>query len=124
MRKIVLYSYHIDEERLSCTRNLMLERELINIESRDEHELIFAINSTPASKTRLAISSKPGQVYYNKNNNTYRVWFDSENRDQAIAAIGNYILDHVASEIKYHSSFISKLNEERLNAIKLLEQLP
>lgn len=124
MRKIVLYSYNIDEERFSCTSNLVLEREIINIESRDEHELIFAVSTIPSSKIRVSIASKPGQVYYNKDSGTYRVWFDTADRDAAIEAVGNYILDHVADEIKYHSSFIQKLNDERLMAIKLLENLP
>ena len=124
MRSIVLYTYHIDEQRFSQTMNLRLERELVNIESRNEHELIFAINDRPERRNRIAIASKPGKVYYDKDSETYRVWFDTQDRDKAIEAIGNYILDNVAAEIRTHESFIRRLNNEKESAIKLLESLP
>lgn len=126
MRKIVLYTYHIDEERFSQTSNLNLERETVDIESRNEHELIFAVsnNNNNMRQTRIAIAAKPGKVFHDYDSATYKVWFDVPDRDKAIEAIGNYILDHVASEIRTHESFIKRLNAERQQAIKLLESLP
>lgn len=124
MRKIVLYTYHIDEERFSQTSNLILERETVDIEGRNEHELIFAVSNNNMRQTRIAISIKPGKVFHDYDSRTYRVWFDSPDRDKAIEAIGNYILDHVASEIRTHESFIKRLDEERQQAIKLLESIP
>lgn len=125
IRTIVLYTYYIDEERLSQTSNLRLERETVNIESRNEHELIFAIPvSQQMNKTRIPIASKPGKVYYNHDANEYRVWFDTADRDKAIEAIGNYILDRVAREIRTHESFIKRLENERTSATQLLEKLP
>lgn len=124
MRKIVLYTYHIDEERFSQTSNLMLEREIANLESRNERELIFAVSTIPNVHTRIAIASRPGLVYHDRDSATYRVWFDSPNRDKAIEAIGNYILDRVAPEIRTHQSFIKRLQNERARALKLLEKLP
>ena len=124
MRKIVLYTYHIDEERFSQTSNLYLERETVDIESRNEYELIFAVSNSNMRQTRIAIAAKPGKVFHDYDSATYRVWFDAPDRDKAIEAIGNYILDHVASEIRTHESFIKRLNTERQQAIKLLESLP
>ena len=125
IRTIVLYTYYIDEERLSQTSNLRLERETVNIESRNEHELIFAVPiSQQMNKTRIPIASKPGKVYYNHDANEYRVWFDTADRDKAIEAIGNYILDRVAPEIRTHQSFIKRLQNEQASAIKLLKNLP
>lgn len=125
MRKpIVLYSYHVDEERFIQNSNLVLEREIVNIESRNERELIFAVSTTFTPKIRVAIASKPGQVYYNRDADEYRVWFYSPDRDAAISAVGNYILDHVSAEIRTHASFIERLQKERFNAVKLLESIP
>ena len=124
MRKIVLYTYHIDEERFSQTSNLNLERETVDIESRNESELIFAVQNKHMRQVRIAIAAKPGKVFHDCDDRVYRVWFDSPDRDKAIEAIGNYILDHVASEIRTHESFIKRLDAERQQAIKLLESLP
>ena len=124
MRKIVLYTYHIDEKRFSQTSNLYLEHETVDIESRNEHELIFAVSNNNMRQTRIAIAAKPGKVFHDFDDGVYRVWFDSPNRDKAIEAIGNYILDHVASEIRTHESFIKRLDAERQQAIKLLESIP
>ena len=124
MRKIVLYTYHVDEERFSQTSNLMLEREVINLESRNERELIFAVGTLPSMHTRISIASRPGLVYYDQDSASYRVWFDSPDRDKAIEAIGNYILDRVAPEIRTHQSFIKRLQNERARALMLLENLP
>ena len=124
MRKIVLYTYHIDEERFSQTSDLYLERETVGIESRNEYELIFAVSNNNMRRTRIAIAAKPGKVFHDCDSATYKVWFDVPDRDKAIEAIGNYILDHVASEIRTHESFIRRLDAERQQAIKLLESLP
>lgn len=124
MRKIVLYTYHIDEERFSQTSNLMLERATINLEHRNEHELIFAIGSDHARQIRIAIAAKPGEVYYDRDSSTYRVWFDEPDRNKAIEAIGNYILDRVSPEIRTHESFIKRLQNEQTRARKLLDKLP
>lgn len=124
MRKIVLYTYHVDEERFSQTSNLMLEREIINLEGRNEHELIFAVGTLPTMCTRISVASKPGLVYYDQDSASYRVWFDSPDRDKAIEAIGNYILDRVAPEIRTHQSFIKRLQKEQASAKKLLEKVP
>ena len=124
MRKIVLYTYYINEERFNQTSNLRLERETVNIESRNEHELIFAISNQQMSHVRIPVASIPGKVYYDHNTSTYRVWFDSPDRDKAIEAIGNYILDRVSPEIRTHQSFIKRLQTERASAMKLLEQIP
>ena len=124
MRKIVLYTYHVDEERFSQTSNLMLEREINNLEGRNERELIFAISTLPNMRTRISIASRPGLVYHDRDSSSYRVWFDSPNRDKAIEAIGNYILDRVAPEIRTHQSFIKRLQKEQASAIKLLEKVP
>ncbi len=124
MRKIFLYTYHIDEERFSQTSNLMLERETVNIEGRNEHELIFAIGNSHMHQIRIAVASGPGKVYYDSNSATYRVWFDGPDRDKAIEAIGNYILDRVAPEIRNHKSFIERLEKERARAFSLLEKIP
>lgn len=123
MRKIILYTYYIDEQRLETNNNLMLERNIVNLESRSEHELIFAVGTRLGRNIRVGIASKPGKVYHNSNNNTYNVWFDAVDRDAAIEAIGNYILDNVSREIRTHKSFIRRLESEQLNAIKLLEGL-
>lgn len=124
MRKIVLYTYNVDEERFSQTSNLMLEREVVNLEGRNERELIFAISTLPNIRTRISIASRPGLVYYDRDSGSYRVWFDFPDRDKAIEAIGNYILDRVAPEIRTHQSFIERLQDELASARKLLEKLP
>ena len=124
MRKIVLYTYHLDEERFSQTSNLMLEREVVNLECRNEHELIFAISTLSNIRTRISVASRPGLVYYDRDSASYRVWFDSPDRDKAIEAIGNYILDRVTPEIRRHQSFIKRLQNEQASAIKILEKLP
>ena len=95
----------------------------MGLESRNEHELIFAINTKPTPKMRFAVSSNPGQVYYDPDSSTYRVWFDGYEKDKAIEAIGNYILDRVAPEIRNHVSFIKRLQDEQDQAMKLLEQV-
>lgn len=128
MRKIALYTYNIDEERFSHTSNLVLEQGAGNVASHNEHELIFAISTLPNTHMRIAIASRPGLVYYDRNSASYRVWFDAPdrvwfdapNRDKAIEAIGNYILDRIAPEIRTHKSFIERLQNER--AISLLER--
>ena len=124
MRKIVLYTYNVDEERFSQRLNLQIEREIVNIESYNEKELIFAVNTLPTDHARVAIASRSGKVYYDRNSETYRVWFDAPDRDRAIEAIGNYILDRVAPEIRNHKSFIERLQYERDSARKLLDKLP
>ena len=124
MRKIVLYTYHVDEERFSQMSNLMLEREIVNLEGRNERELIFAIGTLPNMRTRISIASRPGLVYHDRDSASYRVWFDSPDRDKAIEAIGNYILDRVAPEIRTHQSFIKRLQKEQASAMKLLEKVP
>ena len=124
MRMIVLYTYYVDEERFSQTTNLMLERETVDIESRYEHELIFAVSTVGMRKTRIAIASRPGKVYYDENKHAYLVWFDDVNRDKAIEAIGNYILDRVAPEIRTHQSFIKRLQHEQAIATVLLGKIP
>lgn len=124
MRRVVLYTYDVNEERFSQTTHMVLEREIKNIESFNEKELIFVVGTLPNSHVRIAVASRPGKVYYDRDNGTYRVWFDSIDRDKAIEAIGNYILDRVAPEIRTHQSFIKRLQDEQANAIKLLEQLP
>ena len=123
MIKIVLYTYHIDEERFSQNSDLILEREISNFESRNEKELIFAVGTLPTMHIRIAIASKQGEVYYDQHKHLYRVWFYEHNKDKAIEAIGNYILDRVAPEIRTHRSFIKRLENERISAIKLLENL-
>ncbi len=121
MRKIVVYTYHIDEKRFDQSNDLILERDTINIESRHEHELIFAVSNQAYKRSRVAIASKPGAVYYDHHANTYRVWFNSPDRDKAIEAIGGYILDHIASEIRTHRSFVDRLRKEQ--AINSLESI-
>lgn len=122
MRRIMLYTYHIFNQCLSQTANLHLERDLDDVESRNEHELIFAVHTNPAINIRLAIASKPGVVYHDQDSETYRVWFDEPNRDKAIEAIGNYILDTISDEIKFHKSFIKRINEDKDRASKLLDR--
>lgn len=124
MKKIVLYTYRIDEERFSQTSNLMLEQGVVNLENYNERRLIFAVSTIPDVHIRIAIASRPGLVYYDRNSATYRVWFDAPDRDKAIEAIGNYILDQIAPEIRTHQSFIKRLQDEQASAIKLLEKLP
>lgn len=124
MRKIVLYIYHVDEERFSQTSNLMLEREIINLEGRNERELIFAVGTLPNMHTRISIASRPGLVYHDRDSASYRVWFDEPDRNKAIEAIGNYILDRVSPEIRTHESFIKRLQNEQARARKLLDKLP
>ena len=124
MKKIVLYTYHIDEERFSQTSNLMLEQEVVNLENYNERGLIFAISTIPNVHVRISVASRPGRVYYDRDSAAYRVWFDAPDRDKAIKAIGNYILDRIAPEIRTHQSFIKRLQDEQASAIKLLEKLP
>lgn len=124
MRKIVLYSYHSDEQRFSQTNNLVLEREVVGIETYKEHEITFAINTLPVPRIRVTVASKPGEVYYDNAQHIYRVWFDNADRDKAIEAIGNYILDQVAIEIRTHESFIKRLQKEQANASELLKKIP
>lgn len=125
MRKIVLYTYNIDERRFSQTSNLMIEREVVNIESRDEHELIFAVGTVSGMHAcRIPIASRPGMVYFDKSSSTYRVWFDEPNKDAALEAIGNHILDQVAPAIRTHRSFIKRLQEEKESAMELLNKVP
>ncbi len=124
MRKIVLYTYRSDEERFSQTSNLMLEHDAINRENRNKQELIFAVSTLPNTPTRIPIASRPGLVYYDQNSAAYRVWFDSPDRDKAIGAIGNYILDRISPEIRTHKSFIERLQIEQASAAKILELLP
>ena len=123
MRTIVLYIYHIYEQRLSQISDLKLEPDLVDTENYNNYELIFAINDKGGMSSRIAIPSKPGVAYYDHYTYTYRVWFDTPDRDKAIEAIGNYILDHVASEIKTHRSFINRLKKEQAQAIELLESI-
>mgnify|MGYP006872996632 CR=1 FL=1 len=113
MRRIVLYAYHVDEERLSQTLDMTIERDIVNIESRNEHELIYAIPIHGNRNTRLAIASRPGKVYFDQDATCYRVWFDTPDKDKAIEEIGNYILDRIHPEIKYHESFIKRLEDEK-----------
>lgn len=122
MRTIVLYNYYVDEQRMDQNFDLVLERNYINLGSRNEHELIYAVSNKLDRKARYGIASKPGVVYHDHDANIYRVWFDVPNRDKAIEAIGNYILDHVSSEIKSHKSFIERLEKEKKAAIKLLDK--
>ena len=65
----------------------------------------------------------PGTVYYDRDANTYRVWFDSPDREKALESIGDYILDHVSSEIRTHESFINRLEKEKQQAINLLNSV-
>lgn len=123
MRKIVLYTYNVNEERFSQTSNLILEREIVNLESRNERELIFAVGTLPNMRTRISVASRPGLVYHDRDSASYRVWFDSPDRDKAIEAIGNYILDRIAPEIRTHQSFIKRLQNEQQQAINLLESV-
>ena len=124
MRKIVLYTYHIDEERFSQTSNLMLEQEAVNLENYNGRRLIFAVSTIPDVHIRISVASRPGRVYYDRNSATYRVWFDTPDRDKAIEAIGNYILDRIAPEIRTHQSFIKRLQAEQAMLTLLLEKLP
>lgn len=124
MRKIVLYTYHIDEERFSQTSNLMLEQEAVNLENYNDRGLIFAVSAIPDVHIRIPIASHPGLVYYDRNSATYRVWFDAPDRDKAIEAIGTYILVRIAPEIRTHQSFIKRLQNERADIIESLENLP
>ena len=124
MTRVVLYTYNIDEERFSQTSHVMLEREIKDIESVNEHELVFVVGTLPNAHMRISVAPKPGKVYYDRNSASYRVWFYSQDRDKAIEAIGNYILDRVAPEIRTHQSFIERLQNERASAMKLLDKLP
>lgn len=123
MKKIVVYTYYIDEERFEQLNDLILERNIVNLETRNERELVFAISIQGTHNTRIAIAAKPGEVYYNRDNNCYRVWFYLPDRDGAIEAIGNYILDRISPEIKHHRSFIDRLRDETIKALNLLDSL-
>lgn len=120
MLDIYVYTYNSDEQRFSHNGHMRLEREIINIESRNEHELVYAVNKHLDTPIRIALASKSGKVYFDKASQTYRVWFYTPDRDAAIAAIGNYILDNISETIRTHQSFIDRLTKERDNAIDIL----
>jgi len=124
MKKIHLYSYYVNEENFKYDNDTLLERDTLNMESSNKREVTFAVKLHPQTHARIPISSKAGEVFYNSDTETYRVWFYEPNRNKAIEAIGNYILDRVPPVIRQHESFIARLENERLQAIKLLEDLP
>lgn len=124
MRKICLYTYNIDEPRFSQTNNLMLERRFV-----EDQEQVFAFSTGVKDDTnrlrsyRVAISSNPGEVYYDIDAGSYRVWFDAPDYDKAVEIISNYILDRIDIEIRTHQSFIDRLNRDRDLASELFENI-
>lgn len=119
-RKIALYIYDSDtKEFKSYTVGMTLERQIIDMESRNEHERVYAVNAS--KKIRFEIADRPDEVFHNHDNHTYSVWYDKPDYYRAIDAIGNYILDHIAPVIRDSKSFLERLQEKKLAAIKLLE---
>ena len=120
-RKIVLYVYDSDIQQLDMIRDLTIERQILDIESRNERERVYAIS--PSKKIRRIVADRPGKVYHDRDSHTYSVWYDGPYYTMAVDAIGNYILDHIAPVIRDSESFLRNLNEKKMAAIRLLENL-
>lgn len=120
-RKIVLYVYDTDTREINTHFDMILERQIIDMESRNERERVYAVNLS--AKRRYEISDKSDTVFYDHDSHTYRIWYDEPDIDRAIYAIGNYILNSIGSDILDIENLLTKKQEEELAAINLLEKL-
>lgn len=119
MRKIVIFSYNVNDSRLSKTNNMIKYREIQNIGGKDEKEMNYAKSTKPDNKANILIAPYPEKVYYNESNETYNVWFDDPGPVNEYAAniLFNYISTQFNDEIEKLETLIEfyKNRKEKLN---------
>ena len=120
-RKIVLYRYNIDTQELDTYLDMTLERQTIDMESRNERERVYAVNIP--KKIRYEIASKSDTIFYDHDSHTYLVWFDKPDHNRAINAIGNYIINNIDAAIRDTEQLLKSQQDEKLAAINLLDYL-
>ncbi len=119
---VSLYSYYIGESRFTCTNNFTFNTDEIHDNLPYRHTISIG-HLTSFGIRDVILWSVPGKVCFDKTDMVLRVWYDEPDRDAAIEAIGDYILDHISPTIREHPSFLKRLKQDELNAIKLLEDL-
>lgn len=120
-RKIVLYRYNIDTQELDTYLDMTLERQTIDMESRNERERVYAVNIP--KKIRYEIAGKSDTIFYDRDSHTYLVWFDKPDHNMAINAIGNYIINNIDAAIRDTEHLLKSQQDEKLAAINLLDYL-
>ena len=112
MKNIFLYTYSVDEHELVEDSNFILEDQTSDLKKQNNYIVTSAIADTEKFKRRVLITSKPGEVYFDTNNNCYRVWFYKPSQDKAIDSIRQYVFDNLAPNICIHSGFMDYLKNK------------
>jgi hypothetical protein len=122
--RIILYVYDISIHKINYYANTVIERETVNMESRNEHEKVYATNPMFNQGKKQEIADRPGKICTNSNGNLYLVWYyEQHDLNEVLNDIYTHIIDSLSQPIRDTEDRLSELLRERRYIYNQKEQL-